>query len=179
VRNIKISKIRPVLLIDIPIVLMCSSIFSTVRATTINNNIPMTISEKQAANSTNLKDVALKCCTPLLLAPIAISGSYVYIVWPSNLTGNFEILFRASSDNGQTFTDKLNLSNTKGVDSIDPQISTSNNNVYVSWWEDYGNGTRIPFFRSSDDNGHSFEPVLKLTDNGPLALNTNNTNKSH
>ena len=178
VRNIKISKIRTVLMIAIPVVLMCSSALSTVSAATINinSNIPATISDanpRQLANSTNLTDVRIKCCTPLLLAPIVTSGNNVYIAWPSNRTGHFEILFRASSDNGQTFTDKINLSNTTDVDSLDPQISTSGNNVYVSWWEDYGNGTQAPFLRTSNDNGHSFEPVLSLSDNGPIAANNN------
>ena len=165
-------------MIAIPVVLMCSSALSTVSAATINinSNIPATISDanpRQLTNSTNLTDVRIKCCTPLLLAPIVTSGNNVYIAWPSNRTGHFEILFRASSDNGQTFTDKINLSNTTDVDSLDPQISTSGNNVYVSWWEDYGNGTRAPFFRTSDDNGRSFEPVLSLSDNGPIAVNNN------
>ena len=36
-------------------------------------------------------------------APIATSGNSVYISWPSNITDRFEIMFRASLDNGKTF----------------------------------------------------------------------------
>ncbi len=39
---------------------------------------------------------------PVLLAPIATSGNNVYLVWSSNKTGNYEIMFRASSDHGQS-----------------------------------------------------------------------------
>ena len=37
------------------------------------------------------------------------------------------------------------------------------NNVYVSWWEVYEDGTRIPVFRSSHDNGMTFDQVIMLT----------------
>jgi hypothetical protein len=42
-------------------------------------------------------------------APIATSGNSVYVAWPSNKTGNYEIMFRASSDNGKTFGALLKL----------------------------------------------------------------------
>src|SRR5262249_6989762 len=54
---------------------------------------------------------ASEAIAPVLLAPIAISGNNVYIVWSSNKTGNYEIMFRASSDHGQTFGNKIDLSN--------------------------------------------------------------------
>jgi hypothetical protein len=44
-------------------------------------------------------------------APIATSGDNVYIAWWTNKTGNNEVMFRASSDGGKTFGDKINLSN--------------------------------------------------------------------
>jgi hypothetical protein len=43
-------------------------------------------------------------------APIAISGNNVYIAWPTNNTGNDEVMFRVSNDMGATFADKINLS---------------------------------------------------------------------
>lgn len=155
------------LLIVMPLFLMLSSNLAVVSAIS-NITIPATISN---ASSTQI--------APILLAPMATSGNNVYIVWPSNLTGNLEIFFRASSDNGQTFVDKVNLSNTPNVDSIDPQIATLGNNVYISWWEDSGNGTRVPFFKASNDNGHTFESVLSLSNNGPIpaqALPTQDNN---
>ena len=42
-------------------------------------------------------------------APMATSGDNVYIVWWSNKTGNDEIMFRASTDNGKTFGPILKL----------------------------------------------------------------------
>lgn len=44
-------------------------------------------------------------------APIATSGNNIYIAWWTNKTGNDEVMFRASTDGGKTFGDKINLSN--------------------------------------------------------------------
>jgi hypothetical protein len=151
------------LLIVMPLFLILSSILTVASATTSNNTtIPAAVS-----------NVSSSQIVPILLAPMATSGNNVYVAWPSNLTGHLEILFRASSDNGQTFLDKVNLSNTPNVDSIDPQIATSGNQVYISWWEDYGNGTRVPFFKASIDNGQTFGSVLSLSDNGPIPVQDN------
>jgi hypothetical protein len=157
-------KLLLLLLIVTPLFLMLSLI-PTVTSATSNNST--TISEI-------VSDVSSIEIAPVLLAPIASSGNNVYIAWPSNQTGHLEILFRASSDNGQTFIDKVNLSNTPNVDSIDPQLSTSGNHVYVSWWEDYGNGTRVPFFTASNDNGRTFQSAMALSDDGPIPVQNTN-----
>jgi hypothetical protein len=166
----KASMMRSLLLMTVmPLFLMLSSILPTASATSsIDTTIPEIVS-----------DVTSGQIAPVLLAPMATSGNNVYVVWPSNQTGHLEIVFRASSDNGQTFTDKVNLSNTPNVDSIDPEIIASGNSVYISWWEDFGNGTRVPFFTASNDNGVTFGSVLSLSDNGPLPVQNTNTNNNN
>jgi hypothetical protein len=62
-------------------------------------------------------------------------------------------MFRASTDNGQTFGPKINLSNSPGVDSIDPSIAASENNAYVSWCERANQTSNEPVMRVSNDNG--------------------------
>ena len=57
-------------------------------------------------------------------APIATSGDNAYITWWSNKTGNMKVMFRASTDNGVTFGDKMNLSNTTAADSDDSSFIT-------------------------------------------------------
>jgi len=64
-------------------------------------------------------------------APIATSGDNVYIAWWTNKTGNDEVMFRASTDGGKTFGDKINLSNST-VNSERAEIGTSGNNVFVT-----------------------------------------------
>jgi hypothetical protein len=99
-------------------------------------------------------------------APIATSGDNVYIAWWTNKTGNNEVMFRASSDGGKTFGDKINLSNST-VNSERAEIGTSGKNVFVTWWETM-NGKDVPMLRVSTDNGKTFGPILNLSTNGTI-----------
>ena len=60
----------------------------------------------------------------VLLVPVAISDDNIYLAWPTNKTGNYEVMFRASTDGGATFTDKINLSNSTDAESQDVQIGS-------------------------------------------------------
>jgi hypothetical protein len=95
-------------------------------------------------------------------APVAASGDNVHLAWPSNKTGNWEIMFKASTDNGKTFGEKINLSNSTGIDSERPEISASDNNVYVSWWERNATSNE-PVMRVSNDNGKTFGERIMLS----------------
>ncbi len=170
----------------LPIALMTSITLTPADATenTLTNNttntnaIPISsIGSNQLEGSTP-SDSLINCCIPVLLAPIATSGNNVYVVWSSNDTGHFEILFRSSIDNGQSFTDKLNLSNSPSVDSVDPYIEASGSHVYISWWEDHGNGRREPFFIESSDFGRTFGPQFHLSASGPISSNNNSGSSS-
>jgi hypothetical protein len=99
-------------------------------------------------------------------APIATSGDNVYIAWWTNKTGNDEVMFRASTDGGKTFGDKINLSNST-VNSERAEIGTSGKNVFVTWWETM-NGKDVPMLRVSTDNGKTFGPILNLSTNGTI-----------
>jgi c-di-AMP phosphodiesterase-like protein len=101
------------------------------------------------------------------LIPIAISDNNVYVTWWTNKTGNDEVMFRASTDNGVTFGDKMNLSNTTEADSDDAQIAASGNSVYVTWWE-RNDTSDEPVARVSNDNGATFGPLLRLATNGTI-----------
>jgi hypothetical protein len=96
-------------------------------------------------------------------APMATSGdNNVYTAWWSNKTGNDEVMFKASTDAGKTFTDKMNLSNSPTSDSQDVQISASGNNVYISWWERNATSNE-PVLRVSNDNGKTFGEKIMLS----------------
>ncbi|HET6799853.1 MAG TPA: hypothetical protein VFH25_04750 [Nitrososphaeraceae archaeon] len=101
------------------------------------------------------------------LVPIATSDNNVYVTWWTNKTGNDEIMFRASTDNGVTFGDKMNLSNTTEADSDDAEIAASGNSVYVTWWE-RNDTSDEPVARVSNDNGATFGPLLRLAANGTI-----------
>jgi hypothetical protein len=98
-------------------------------------------------------------------APIATSGdNNVYIAWWSNKTGNDEVMFKASTDGGKTFVDKMNLSNSTNSESQDAQIAAAGNNVYVTWWE-RNQTMNEPVMKSSNDNGKTFGEIIKLSSN--------------
>jgi hypothetical protein len=100
----------------------------------------------------------------LQAAPIATSGdNSVYIAWWTNKTGNDEVMFKASTDAGKTFGEKMNLSNSPTSDSQDVQISASGNNVYVSWWERSATSNE-PVLRVSNDNGKTFGQLIMLSE---------------
>ncbi|MDQ3967605.1 MAG: hypothetical protein M3275_04320 [Thermoproteota archaeon] len=69
-------------------------------------------------------------------APMAASEdeNNVYVVWWTNRSGNWEVMFRASNDGGATFGDKINLSNSPDTQSQTAEIlAVGNNIVYVTW----------------------------------------------
>ena len=99
--------------------------------------------------------------------PIATSGDNVYITWWSNKTGNHEVLFRASNDNGASFGDKINLSNNTTTESVDAMIEASGDNVFVTWWE-RNETANDPIMRVSNDNGLTFGPILSIANNDTI-----------
>src|SRR6266702_2928690 len=63
---------------------------------------------------------------------IATSAGYQYVVWQDNSTGSFNILIRASFNNGASFGPVINLDSLR-LDSTIPQVAATGNNVYVVW----------------------------------------------
>jgi hypothetical protein len=102
-------------------------------------------------------------------APVAISGDSIYIAWWTNNTANNneEIMFRASTDGGATFGDKINLSNTTDAGSTRAEIAGEEDNVIVSWWET-NQTSDTPVARISTDSGQTFGPTLMLASNGTI-----------
>jgi len=59
----------------------------------------------------------------------------VYTAWNDGASGNNEIVFATSINNGASFRSTINLSDDPG-DSVHPSITTSKNYVYVAWTDD-------------------------------------------
>jgi len=94
---------------------------------------------------------------------IAISGSNIYVVWTDDATGNGDIYFKKSMDNGTSFGNIENLSNDNGK-SYGARIVVSGNNVYVVW-NDGSTGKGDIYFKRSADNGTSFSSTQNLSNN--------------
>ena len=100
-------------------------------------------------------------------APPAITGDNVYVAWWTNKTGNDEVMFRASIDKGQTFGEKIDLSNTPNSDSTRVGIESDANSVVATWGET-NQTADIPVMKISTDNGKTFGPMLNLSSNGTI-----------
>jgi hypothetical protein len=108
-------------------------------------------------------------------APMAVSqdGNNVYIVWWTNKSENWEVMFRASNDGGQTFGDRINLSNSSDAQSQNAEIVAAGNSVYVSWWEtSLEIGSSESVLRVSTDAGQTFGPMIMLGVNGTISTAT-------
>ena len=73
-------------------------------------------------------------------------------------------MFKASNDGGQTFGDKISLSNSTNGTSVEADVAAFGNNVYVTY-ADNKTGSADAFIRTSTDNGKTFGPEFKLTNN--------------
>jgi hypothetical protein len=102
-------------------------------------------------------------------APIAVSEDNVYVAWWGNSTGNYEVMFKASNDGGQTFGDKINLSNSTNAISVEADVAAFGENVYVTY-ADNKTGDADAYIRTSTDNGKTFGPEFKLTNSSDSTL---------
>jgi hypothetical protein len=77
------------------------------------------VSPQHAAASVNLEESFGK-------STVAVTGRHVYVAWHTNDTvnNNEDVFFRASSDGGKTFGDKVYLSHTTGSNSTRIEIDS-------------------------------------------------------
>ena len=101
---------------------------------------------------------------------IVHSGNNVYVVWMDNSLGNWEIYFKRSIDDGDTFGNVVNLSNSVGFTSM-PTISASGNNVYVVWHDGVSGDYNEIFFVRSTDNGATFYNPVNLSNSAETSDN--------
>ena len=95
-------------------------------------------------------------------AQITLYQNNVYVVWTDDTTGNGDIYFKRSVDNGTTFAETENLSTNSTSSSTGPQISAVGNNVYVVW-QDMVSGSNEIFYRHSNNTGEKFRGVSELS----------------
>ena len=83
-------------------------------------------------------------------------------------------MFRASNDAGQTFSDKIKLSNSSEADSWRVELPSEGAYVAVTWWET-NQTSDAPVARLSTDRGQTFGPVLRLATNGTISSTNDET----
>ncbi len=103
-----------------------------------------------------------------LVQVMATTGNNVYVAWQDDTPDPvFDILLRASTNNGTSFNSSVNLSSNSGI-SLDPQIAATGTNVYVVW-RDTTPGTPTVLFRASSNQGTIFSTTTPLGDNPPTS----------
>jgi len=92
---------------------------------------------------------------------IAISGSDVYVAGENDYTGNDEIYFNISADNGSTWSSAQQLTNTSGT-SGQPALAADGSDVYLTWHDSTPGNSEV-YFRKSADNGSTWGATKRLT----------------
>lgn len=91
-------------------------------------------------------------------------GDNVDVVWVDDTSGNLEIFFKRSTNDGESFGKTINLSTTS-LPSYQPEIARSGNNVYIIWsdvsGEDEFQKQHILFKRSVDE-GATFSTAKEI-----------------
>ena len=141
------------------VIVMITLVAATIAATT-----PITLLPLQSAQSatTSSKGASLLYSGPRASIATSDGGKNIYLTWWDNKTGNWEVLFARSTDNGKTFSaNTTNISNSTDMRSIGARIAASGDNVYIAWIDITNAGQKQVMFRASTDNGKTFSnPVV-------------------
>lgn len=102
---------------------------------------------------------------------VGASGNYVHVVWYDARNGNWKIFYKRSTDKGVTWeTDVQLTSNAAG--SYQPSIAVSDSNVHVAF-HDHRDGNYEIYYKRSTDNGTTWEPETRLTNNSSYSYMAN------
>jgi len=95
----------------------------------------------------------------------------VYIVWTEGDIdeGRTSILASASSDNGATFSQAINMSNNSEF-ADNARVSAFGNNEYILWMQGKFNEGEI-LFKKSSDGGATFGQTIRLSDSNNTSSN--------
>jgi hypothetical protein len=98
---------------------------------------------------------------------IAAYDNNVYAIWADDTSGNREVLFTRSVDNGTSFDRIKNLSNNTS-DSFNQEMAVFGDTVYVVWLDqgddDDGDKTNI-LLKASGDGGETFGRTVNISSN--------------
>lgn len=99
--------------------------------------------------------------------PMATSRNNLYMAWPNNDTGHWNVFFAKSTDGGKTLkTIMISAPNKGKIIDQNTEITASGSNVYVTWWTNK-TGVLMPVFRASNDNGGTFGKAMTLNSTSP------------
>ncbi|MGE5863240.1 MAG: sialidase family protein [Nitrososphaerales archaeon] len=102
-------------------------------------------------------------------------GNNIYVVWQESVTEslpehNYDIFFIKSEDNGKTFSNPINLSNSTEF-SERPQIAVSKNGIFIVWADTINPNNKEIIFTKSEDNGKTFSNPINISNNSKNSYN--------
>ena len=104
---------------------------------------------------------------------LAVSGNDIHVAWEEMRDGNFEIYYKNSTDNGQTWSADMRLTNDAN-DSYYPSAAALGSNVHVAW-QDNRDGNEEIYYKLSENCGMSWDPDVRLTDDQSVSQNASIT----
>lgn len=93
---------------------------------------------------------------------LVVQGTNLYLVWRDDRDGNYEIYYKTSTDDGQSWSEDTRLTNSLGQ-SFWPVLAVSDNLVHLLWCDDR-DGTQALYYMFSSDRGNSWSAETRLTD---------------
>ena len=90
------------------------------------------------------------------------SGGRIHLVWADKSSGQMEVLYSRSHDEGRLWTRPRNFSSNEGKSLVSGVAVDSCGGVYVAWHDDSPGQFEI-FLRTSQDAGESFGPAVNLS----------------
>lgn len=90
----------------------------------------------------------------------------IWVVWSTNRTGNDEIYYTTSSNNGATWSPDQNLTTNPNVDECPSIMQTASGTIWLAWSANRTEKYRI-YYKTSSDNGATWSldtliPVVNL-----------------
>jgi len=98
---------------------------------------------------------------------VAVTDSIIHVAWEENRDGNFEMYYKSSTDNGQSWGTDIRLTD-DAADSHFPSLAASGSNVHLVW-QDMRDANEEIYYKVSNDYGASWDPDIRLTDDAGVS----------
>jgi hypothetical protein len=98
---------------------------------------------------------------------IHVSGNIVLVTWTDNRDGNYEIYFKKSADNGNTWSSDTRLTSNSSVSDY-PSIDASGSTVIIAW-QDNRDGNYEIYSKRSGDGGNNWGADQRLSSNSSFS----------
>jgi len=140
--------------------LLVYSIFFTICIILISFLGPQTYSEPIGLGNSSmiLSNATFDSINPYF----SVSDNTIYAIWVSNLSpNNSEVLFKKIDADSKSVSGILNISNATGISNLG-KLSSSADNVYVTWEDKQTDKWKL-LFSKSHDKGISFGTITNLS----------------